>query len=130
MSAAGKIWTAIAGVTTFGLFIVALLFAVEIMMRQSDVYKMSLAQAQHSSCVAAVVGKSFTVGWFVSGSIEENNDDGSANFSIPIKGSMGSARLEVSAERHNKAWIIDELSLAQNEKMIRLIPSEASSTCQ
>ena len=129
MTKAGKIWTGMALFGTFGLYILSLLIAISYIMRQSDVYKMALADAENSQCVANVIGKPVVAGWFVSGNIQEANDEGSADLSIAIKGPTGKADLGVSAERAAKVWTINELTLTKDNKKLQLIPADSSPAC-
>lgn len=122
----GKIWVGVTAFGTFGLYLLSLFVAISYIMRQSDAYKMALSEAEHSQCVANAIGRPVAAGWFVSGSIQENDDDGSADLSIPIKGPLGSANLSVSAERAAKVWTINELTLTKKDKKLQLIPSDSS----
>ena len=129
MTRVGKILTGMTVFGTFGLYVLSLVIAVSYIMSQSDVYKMAITEAEHSQCVANIIGKPVTPGWFVSGSIQESNDEGVADLSIPLKGPMGSADLSVSAVRTAKIWTMNELTLTKNDKKLQLIPSDSSSVC-
>ncbi len=123
MSKAGKSLTAIAVAATLALFIGALLVAVEDEMRHSQVYALTLSEAEHSPCVASKIGQPLTPGWMVSGNMEESNVKGSAHLSIPVSGQNGKGTLVVSAEKQDGAWRVEELVLSQNNHEMRLIPS-------
>jgi hypothetical protein len=128
MSRTGKLLTALAAIGTFALFICFLLVAVEDEMRHSQIYALTLHEAEHSPCVAARIGEPLTPGWMVSGNLEESSVKGSAHLSIPVSGQKGKGDLVVSAGKQDGAWEIEELLLIQRKQEIRLMPSPA--TCQ
>ena len=130
MSTRGIVWTVVAAVFTFGLYVIAFLFAVVSVMRESGAYKIALAEADHSPCIASAIGKPIEVGWFTSGNIEESNEKGSADLSIPISGPIGSGKLGLSAQKRGGIWVINELDFKQQGKTVQIISSEQSSTCQ
>jgi hypothetical protein len=130
MSTWGKIFTAAAVMSTFAMFVCSVLFAVQSMFRQSQVYRITLGEAERSPCVAARVGNPFQPGWMVSGNMQESNTEGSAHLEIPVVGAKGKASLVVSAQKKDGVWKVDELVLVQKGKEIRLIPDDASPTCE
>jgi hypothetical protein len=77
MSRIGKLLTTVAALATLALFIGALSVAVEDDMRHSQIYALTLSEAENSRCVAIKIGK-LTPGWMVSGNIEESGVKGSA----------------------------------------------------
>jgi len=116
MSKAGKSLTALALAATFALFVGALLVAVEDEMHRSQVYALTMSEAEHSPCVASRIGQPLTPGWMVSGNMEESNVKGLAHLSIPVSGQKGKGNLVVSAEKQDGTWTIEELVLNQRDK--------------
>lgn len=122
MSRRGKLFTATAAIATVVFLLGTLLFAIEDEMRHSEVYALTLNEADHSPCVAARIGR-VTPGWIFSGNMEESNLKGSAHLSIPVSGEKGKGKLIVSAEKQDGAWKIGELVLIQKGQEMRLVPS-------
>ena len=121
MSRRGKLIAATAAIATAALLLGTLLFGIEGEMRQSQIYALTLNEAEHSPCVAARIGK-LTPGWIFSGSIEESNLKGSAHLSIPVRGERGKGDLVVSAEKADGTWKIGELVLSQKGRETQLLP--------
>ncbi|MGO9639913.1 MAG: cytochrome c oxidase assembly factor Coa1 family protein [Candidatus Acidiferrales bacterium] len=131
MSTAGMVWTgSVLLVTVFGYFVILMLSAVEFSFRSSDVYREALVRAGQSPCVAQRVGLPLTVGWFVSGSINETNQEGNAELSLPVHGPKGKASLDVTAERHHGVWEIKSLSFFQDDREFSLLPEVSEEGCR
>lgn len=77
-----------------------------------------------SLCVNASIGTSLEQGWLTTGGIEESSDRGSANLSIPARGSTGKGRLLVTAEKRQGSWIISAMSLSTEKRDIQIAPTE------
>jgi hypothetical protein len=127
MTRIGKLFTTVAALATFALFIGALLVAVEGEMRHSQIYTLTLGEAEHSPCVAARIGQ-LTPGWMVSGNLQESAAKGSAHLSIPVSGPKGKGDLVVSAEKQDGVWSIEKLVMIQKGQETRLMPSPM--TCE
>lgn len=119
-----KVWIALAGFAAILLFVGSLGYAVTNMIRASDPYKMAIRQAEGSTCVHALIGTPLKEGWLTTGRIEESSDRGSANLSIPVRGTVGKGRLLVTAEKRQGSWTISTLSLARDRGEIQLAPTE------
>ena len=130
LSNMGKAWVIAAIVATFALFCGSLMVAVESMSRSSEIYQMTLKDAQDSPCVATRLGTPLTPGWTSSGDMKESSDDGSANLRIPVHGPKGKGSLEMSAEKQTGAWKITSLVLVHESKRIQIEPSIPNSSCQ
>jgi hypothetical protein len=112
LSTTRKVWTGVACAgSTFGLFFVSLMFAVEGMFHSSVVYQMAIRQADASPCTARLLGTPFSPGWFTTGGMDSDGDEESANFGIPMHGPKGRGTLELEATRHAGTWKIDSLIL-------------------
>jgi len=120
-----KLKVAIGIAATFALFIGGLFYAVESMFRSSDAYKLALADAQSSPCVAATIGTPIKSGWKTSGHMEESSEGGVAEISIPIQGTKGHGDLEVSAEKRGGSWNIKSLVLIHEEAENQITPGLA-----
>ena len=71
--------------------------------RNSDVYKLAMAQAVANSQVRDQIGEPIETGWFIFGELKIGATTGHANFSIPISGPRGKARIRVVAYK-NGSW--------------------------
>jgi hypothetical protein len=101
------------GVLLLGLFLAAILMIVAGAMRSSDVYKESLARAQASPQVAALVGTPVEPGFFTTGSINVENRTGDADLHIPIHGPKGEATIDVVARKRDGKWIYDTMRVGE-----------------
>jgi len=126
----GKAWVATAIVATFGLWIGSLMFAVESMFHSSEIYTMTLKEAQNSPCVAAELGVPLNPGWMTTGGTEESSTEGSANLSIPVHGPKGKGNLELDAEKKSGVWKITSLVLVHKSERTQIVPSVPNSSCQ
>jgi hypothetical protein len=110
-------------------FIAAILMLVSAAVRSSDVHETSVARAQADSRVLEVLGAPVEAGYLVSGSIQIDNDHGSADIAIPLSGPVGSARLTVVAEKRGGRWSYDEMLVtpdASGTRPIDLLDADES----
>jgi hypothetical protein len=130
LSKIGKTWVTIAIVASFVLGIGSLMVAVESIIHSSEIYTMTLKEAQGSPCVSIELGVPLNPGWMTTGETEESSVEGSANLSIPVIGPKGKGSLEMSAQKQNGVWKITSLVLVHDSKRIQIEPSDATSSCQ
>lgn len=129
LSKKGKVWVASGIAATFALYFCCLLFAVESIVRSSEVYQMTLRGAADSPCVAAELGSPLTPGWMVTGGTEESIESGSANLNIPVRGPKGKGSLEMLAEKRDGVWEITSLVLADESGEMQILPADPHSGC-
>lgn len=94
--------------------------------RDSDVYKQSLADARANPAVVAALGEPIEEAGWPSGSIQYSGASGSADLRIPIKGPNGQAALYVVASRAMGTWTYTTQSVvldATGEPIDLLAPS-------
>jgi hypothetical protein len=130
LSKMGKVLVATAIVATFALYCSSLMVAVESMFRSSEIYQMTLKDAQDSPCVATRLGTPLTPGWMSSGDMSEGSDDGSANLSIPVHGPKGKGSLKLEAEKKSGVWKITSLVLVHDSERVQITPPNPTSNCQ
>jgi hypothetical protein len=130
LSKAGKFLVAGAILATFALFCGSLMVTGESMFRSSEIYEMTLKEAEGSRCVAAALGVPLTPGWTSSGNMREGSEDGSADLGIPVRGPKGKGRLEMSAEKQKGVWKITSLVLARDSERIQIEPPVSGTSCQ
>jgi Cytochrome oxidase complex assembly protein 1 len=130
LSKRGKIAVGIAvPVTTIGLFVTSLLFAVDSMMRNSAAYRMAIDDAQASPCVAAVLGTPLH-GGSITGNYEENGERGSADYDFAVRGPKGKGYLSLEAKKSQGKWRINSLVLSHNAHDTPIVPAPTDSSCQ
>jgi len=127
LSKMGIAWVVIGVVATFALFFVSVFVLVESMFHGSEVYAAALAKAQENPCVVQKLGSPMKPDWMTSGQINETNDEGDAELSIPLRGPRGSGSLELKAKRENKVWEIQSLILEHDIDRVQIVP--LSSDC-
>jgi hypothetical protein len=127
-STKGKIWVATGIALTLTAFVGVLMFAVENIIHESEIYRTTLAEAQSSQCVATAIGSPWRPGWMTTGGMEESGEKGSANLSIPVHGSKGKGDLLLEAEKRSGAWKITSLVLSHGSEQIQITP--ATSNCR
>lgn len=95
---------AIGGIALIAGGIALILSLVFGLMKNSEPYQTALARATTSVEVRAALGTPITTGFFVTGEINLNNDDGVAKLSIPISGPEGAATIDVQATKTSGRW--------------------------
>jgi hypothetical protein len=89
-------------VTAIALFVFGLI-------RSTDVYKDALARAQAHPEVARRLGSPIEPKWWLLGSINVENDEGEADFVVPIRGPKGDGTIEVEATKDGGKWTYTSL---------------------
>ncbi len=91
------------------IFAAAIVFGVFGIMKQSDVYKDSLARVQNNPQIIQVLGSPIESGWWISGNINTSIDSGHATLSYPVHGPKNSARVYLKAEKVLSRWEFQRL---------------------
>jgi len=130
LSKIGKAWVVAGIVASLALYCAALMNAIEIIFRSTEIYQITLREAQNTPCVAAKLGIPLTPGWGFGGGWEENSTNGSANLNIPVHGPKGKGRLKLEAEKKSGIWKITSLVLVHESERIQIVPSVPNSSCQ
>jgi Cytochrome oxidase complex assembly protein 1 len=94
-----------------GLFVFGILSFVYSMFHNSEPYAVAIRCANQSAAVALEIGSPVHVGWLMSGNINYNNADGSADLSIPISGAKGRGRIIVVGKKHAGHWTYETLEV-------------------
>lgn len=92
--------------------VAALLAFVFGVIRYSDVYKESIAQARVNPQVARALGVPMEEGFFVFGSIHVSGPSGEADIAIPISGPKGSGTIYATAKKSAGLWHFTVLEVA------------------
>lgn len=95
--------------------------------RSSDPYQQGVRRAQSDPRVVEALGQPIKVGWFISGSINTQNDRGEANLTIPISGPKGKAKIYVVGEKRRGLWTYSEMYVTPEKgEEINLLGDDAS----
>ncbi|PTL83810.1 cytochrome c oxidase assembly factor Coa1 family protein [Vitiosangium sp. GDMCC 1.1324] len=73
-------------------------------LRGTGVFVDAVAQAKQSPEVQQALGEPIEAGLMLQGSIQTHNDQGSANFSVPLKGAKTDGTLYVEAYKNADTW--------------------------
>lgn len=108
------------------IFMGTLFFGVTRMFKNSTPYEYALEQASQNREVTLILGDAIESDGIINGNISIDNNSGIANFSIPIKGSKGEARIYVVAEKRNGEWIYEKLYvlIKETQEEINLLEKE------
>lgn len=114
-------WRWLVPLGCFGLLFTCLGFsafvygAASAVMRGSDVYEDSLRIARSDPAVVKALGEPIEEGFWITGSIAQENDSGSAELDIPLEGPSGSGTLVVRADKRGGAWSYNQLQVRVDE---------------
>ena len=83
--------------------------------RQSDVYRMAMTKARQNPQVVHTLGTPIDPGWLVSGSMNIENDSGTANLTIPIHGPRQKAKMYLDARKRMGEWTFNSLTVKTDD---------------
>jgi lipopolysaccharide export LptBFGC system permease protein LptF len=92
----------------------------EHLIKSSDAYSGALARAKSNPAVIAALGTPIKDGFFVNGTISENDSSGRAYFAIPITGPNGTAKIYVAASRSLGKWHFNDLTVQIDKTQERI----------
>jgi Cytochrome oxidase complex assembly protein 1 len=94
----------------------------QFVMRSTEAYKLTVATAHETPQFGQVLGAPITEGWFSDGEWVSGNA-GTADLTIPVKGSRRKGNLHALAMKENGRWTLRELTLelVQPEERIDLL---------
>lgn len=93
--------------------------------RQSDVFRMALQRVRQDARVTQSLGTPIEPSWLVSGSMNIENDSGTANFSVGIHGPRQGGKLYLDARKRMGEWTFNSLTVktAAGQKIDVVPPS-------
>ena len=91
--------------------IFAILALVTGLIISSDPYQIALGRAKASAEVMRALGTPVEEGFLTQGQIKLQNNDGNANFQIPISGPSGSGTIHVVAVKRGGTWTYSRLEV-------------------
>jgi hypothetical protein len=87
----------------------AAFFGVTNLIENSSPHNHAVEKAINNPKLIAELGDSIETMWMMNGSIALENDNGTANYNIALKGSQGKGTLFVIAEKMEGEWVYEEL---------------------
>ena len=111
-------------VVVFVIMLVGGIFAgVNTIFTSSAPYQEALTEVQNNQQIIELLGEPIKKSGMMQGSISYSNDDGEADFSIPIEGPKGEGRLYIIGKKQNGIWTYSELEVRiyQNNEVINLL---------
>jgi len=101
----------------------ALIFGSFSMLTNSTPYEYALEQAKNNPQVIELLATPIDTDGIMQGNISFENDEGSADFQIPIKGPNGKAKIIVIAQKDYGEWIYKELyvEIKESKEKINLL---------
>jgi hypothetical protein len=105
------------------LFILSIVFFVFSVIRSTGVFQDALERAKAHPEVQAELGEPVREGWWVSGSVETTGSSGTADISIPLRGSKTDGTLYAVARKSAGRWSYDllEVEVEGREGRIKLL---------
>jgi len=104
---------ALAGFAIVGasiLFMVGIFFAITLMLKQSDVYKLAYAEVSSNVDATRILGTPIETG-MVQGSVNTSGPSGSADISFSVSGPKAKGKLYTQAQKEMGAWHIQRMEL-------------------
>ena len=101
----------------------AIFFGASKVFKSAEPYEYAINLAENNSKVKQLIGESIETEGMIKGNISYSNDDGEANFKIPIKGEKGEGHIVVAAKKINGEWIYEKLYVVikANQEEINLL---------
>jgi hypothetical protein len=72
--------------------------------RQSDVYKLAIAQATANPQVREQIAEPIKPDWLISGELNVSGSSGKANLVIPVSGPRGRGSIQAVAQKSGGVW--------------------------
>ncbi|HEV8577943.1 MAG TPA: cytochrome c oxidase assembly factor Coa1 family protein [Thermoanaerobaculia bacterium] len=115
-------------VVLLALFILSIVFFVFSVIRSTDVFRDVTERAKANPEVRAELGEPVREGWWVSGNVETNGPSGTADISIPLKGSKKNGTVYAVARKSVGRWSYEtlEVEVEGREQRIDLLAPAGS----
>ena len=94
------------------------------MIQSSGAYAEAIVKASQNPEVTAALGPNITPGFGMTGSVNQSNDSGSADFTVPINGSKGAGKMHVVATRSAGVWKFRTIEVESGGKTIDVLEAE------
>jgi len=96
-------------------FFGAVIFGVSEMFSGSEPYQVAVEQASKNELVIEVLGEPIETDGIMNGKIDFENDEGTADFSIPLAGPKGKARVYIEGTKSEGEWTYQRLYVITKE---------------
>ena len=96
---------------------------IDIQCRRLHLFPQAVAAMQSSPEAAHLLGSPIRVSWPVKAHGNLSNDSGETQLTIPVSGTLGTARLVADGISVNGNWTITSLQLVQNSSVTNLQPT-------
>ena len=96
-------------------------FGVSKVITASGPFTDAITRANGNADVQATLGTPLTPGLGVSGSLNETNGSGSANFTVPLEGPKGKGTLRVEGRGRGGQWTYSVMEIEAGGKIINLL---------
>ncbi len=112
----------------FFIFLGSVVFGVSKAISGSTPYQDAIIKAQGDEYIAQMLGEPIETNGIMNGNIKYENDEGSVDISIPIKGPEGEAKVYVVGTKKNGKWTYSELYviLDENNEQVDLLWGKSS----
>ena len=109
------------GIILFVVFGVgAAFFGLKNFVSNSTPYEYAVEQATNNTEVIGFLGEPVETDGMMSGNVSIQNESGSANFTVPLKGSLGTGTLVVVAERFDGEWVYEDLVVIVDDSQMEI----------
>lgn len=109
-----------------GIFGAGTYFAASKMIESSGAFAEAFSKASQNEEVTAALGAPIAPGFGMSGEIKQNNNTGTADFTVPLKGSKASGRMHVVARQSGGVWKFQTIEVEANGKTINVLAGSGS----
>jgi hypothetical protein len=107
-----------------GVFGLGTWLTVSKVIQSSPSYVEAFSKANQNPEVTAALGTPITPGFGMSGSINQQNDTGSADFTVPLKGTKGEGSMHVVARLSGGRWQYSRIDVVAGGKTIDVLAGE------
>ncbi|TYA73925.1 cytochrome c oxidase assembly factor Coa1 family protein [Seonamhaeicola marinus] len=107
----------------------SLIFGVTKMFKSSEPYTYAFEQASVNENVVRLIGEPIETDGIINGNISLSDNDGDADFSIPIAGPKGKANIVIKAKKTDGDWSYEELyvTIKASKEQINLLEKQLDS---
>ncbi len=111
-------------IIAIAVFAGSLFVGISSIFKDSIPYKEGITLLKENQEANEVLGTPIEVSGMIKGGINVTNNDGNANFDIPVKGVKQEGTLHIIATKTNGKWSykVIELSVSNSEAIIKLLP--------
>lgn len=99
-----------------------------VLMRNSDVAKLTIAMAESNPALSEQLGRPLKTGWFVPGKIEVTPASGHSVLTIPVSGPNGSGTIYAEGRKGAGVWHLEMLQFGNegsSQRLDLLVPDSA-----